>query len=168
MFGGTTAAIRMIAVLIIVAICAAGLWYVTGLRADLAVSQENSKKLEDAVNVQKETIEQQRQDAAAVISATQSISRLIEKQNQDLSTLQDRFNQSSATGQPRNFGATAAEKPEAVQRSINRGSDAAFRCLELASGAEHTAQELAAATPADINRECPELANPNYKPGAAK
>ncbi len=160
--------IKMIAVLIIVLLVLGALWYVTGLRADLAVSQENSKKLEDAVNTQQEVIAQQRQDAAAVISATQAMSRLVEKQNQDLSNLQDRFNQSSATGQPRDFGATAAEKPEAVQRSINRGSDAAFRCLELASGAQHTAQELAAATPADINRECTELANPNYKPGAAK
>jgi hypothetical protein len=160
--------IKMIAVLIIVLLVLGALWYVTGLRADLAVSQENSKKLEDAVNTQKETIAQQRQDAAAVISATQAMSRLVEQQNQDLSNLQDRFNQSSATGKPRDFGVTAAEKPEAVQRAINRGSDAAFRCLELASGAQHTPLELAAATPADINRECTELANPNYKPGATK
>ncbi len=160
--------IKMIAVLIIVLLVLGALWYVTGLRADLAVSQENSKKLEDAVSTQQEVIVQQRKDAEAVISATQAMSRLVEKQNQDLSNLQDRFNQSSATGQPRNFGATAAEKPEAIQRSINRGSDAAFRCLELASGDQPTAQELAAVTPADINRECPELANPNYKPGAVK
>jgi hypothetical protein len=160
--------IKMIAVLIIVLLVLGALWYVTGLRADLAVSQENSKKLEDAVNTQKETIAQQRQDAAAVISATQAMSRLVEKQNQDLSNLQDRFNQSSATGKPRDFGAAAAEKPEAVQRAVNRGSDAAFRCLELASGAEHSPLELAAVTPEAVNRECTELANPNYKPGATK
>jgi len=168
MFGGTTAAIRAIAALIIVAIVALGLYYVSSMRADLAVSEENSKRLEQAVNTQKETIEQQRADAAAVVSANQAMARMIEKQNKEVLDLQDRFNKSSATGKPRNFGATAAENPEAIQRAVNRGSDAAFRCLELASGAEHTPAELAAVTPEAVNRECTELANPNYKPGATK
>jgi hypothetical protein len=162
------AVVKILAKLAVVAIIAGGLYYVTGLRADLAVSEENSKKLEQAVNTQKETIEQQRADAAAVVSANQAMARMIEQQNQAAMELQDRFNKSSATGKPRNFGAAAAENPEAIQRAVNRGSDAAFRCLELASGAEHTPLELAAVTPEAVNRECTELANPNYKPGATK
>lgn len=160
--------VKMLAVLAIVLLVLGALWYVTGLRADLAVSQQNSKKLEEAIDIQQEVIVQQRQDAATISAATQQLSDIAAQQRNELRDLQDRFSKSSATGRPRDFGGIAAEKPEAVQRSINRGSAAAFRCIELASGAEHTAQELAAASPADINRECTELANPNYKSGISK
>ena len=51
---GITAVIRIVAILAIVAIGAGGIWYVTGLRADLAVSQENTKKMEAAVELQKQ------------------------------------------------------------------------------------------------------------------
>ena len=73
--------VKILAALAILLLVLAGLWYVTGLRADLAISQDNAKKLEDAVNTQKETIDQQRADAAAVVEANQAMSRLIEKQN---------------------------------------------------------------------------------------
>ncbi len=36
------------------------------------------------------------------------------------------------------------------------------RCIELASGAEHTEDELKATKKSQINPECPALANPNY------
>ena len=53
---GITAVIRIIAVLAIVVIGAAGFWYISGLRADLAISQENTKKMADAVAVQQQVI----------------------------------------------------------------------------------------------------------------
>jgi uncharacterized phage infection (PIP) family protein YhgE len=162
MLGGTTAAIRAIAALIIVAICAAGLWYVTGLRADLAVSEENSKKLTDAIDQQKAAIEQIQQDQATIRAINNQLNSTVTQQNQEVSDLQRRFTQNAA-GEKRDFGAVAAERPEDVQKSINRASDLVFRCLELATGAAHTPEELAAATPGAINRECPSLANPNYR-----
>jgi hypothetical protein len=53
-------------------------------------------------------------------------------------------------------------EPLTIQKIINRGSANAIRCLELATGAKHTKQELDAVKPSEINRECPSLANPNY------
>jgi hypothetical protein len=38
--------------------------------------------------------------------------------------------------------------------------------LEIASGSPLTEKELAATKPSEINRECPAIANPNYKPAA--
>ena len=55
-------------------------------------------------------------------------------------------------------------RPEVLERAVNRGTANALRCLEIASGAPFTAAELAATKPSEINRECPSIANPNYKP----
>jgi biopolymer transport protein ExbB/TolQ len=163
MFGGTTAAIRMIAVLIIVAICAAGLWYVTGLRADLAISQDNAKKLTDAVEQQQAAMSQMRQEQQQIRDANNQLSTTIQLQNKDLTNLQDRFTQNAA-GEKRDFAKAAAAKPEALERAVNRGTVNALRCLEIASGSPLTAAEKAATKPSEINRECPALANPSYKP----
>ena len=163
MFGGATAAIRMIAVLIIVAICAAGLWYVTGLRADLAISQDNAKKLTDAVEQQEAAISQMRQEQQQIRDANNQLNTTIQLQNKDLTNLQDRFTQNAA-GEKRDFGKTAAARPEALERAVNRGTQNALRCLEIASGSPLTEAEKAASKPSEINRECPAIANPNYKP----
>ncbi len=166
MFGGTTAAIRMIAVLIIVAICAAGLWYVTGLRADLAISEQNSKKLTDAVEQQEAAMAQIRQEQQQIRDANNQLNTTIQLQNKDLTNLQDRFTQNAA-GQKRDFGKTAAARPEALERAVNRGTQNALRCLEIASGSPLTESEKAASKPSEINRECPAIANPNYKPAVS-
>jgi sensor domain CHASE-containing protein len=50
--------IKAIVALVITIVIAGGLWYVTGLRADLAVSQENTRKMTEAVQQQQETIKQ--------------------------------------------------------------------------------------------------------------
>lgn len=163
MFGGTTAAIRMIAVLIIVAICAAGLWYVTGLRADLAISEQNSKKLTDAIEQQEAAVAQMRQEQQQIRDANNQLNTTIQLQNRDLTNLQDRFTQNAA-GEKRDFGRTAAARPEALERAVNRGTVNALRCLEIASGSPLTEAEKAASKPSEINRECPAIANPNYKP----
>ena len=49
MFPINAAVIKAVALLLVVIIVASGLWYVTGLRADLAVSTENAKKLSDGI-----------------------------------------------------------------------------------------------------------------------
>ena len=48
------------------------------------------------------------------------------------------------------------------RRVINKGSAEATRCVELASGAERTEEELKATLKSEINPECPALANPSY------
>ena len=53
---------------------------------------------------------------------------------------------------------------EVIERITNKGSDAAARCIEIASGAELTEQEINATKKSEINRECPSIANPNYVP----
>jgi len=84
---------------------------------------------------------------------------LINTFKQDLDDLDKRFNKKS-----RDIGKLAIEKPKPIERIINKGAKNATRCLELASGAEHTDKELKAIKKSEINPECPSLANPNYVP----
>ena len=79
-----------------------------------------------------------------------------------ISTLDDldkRFNKGK-----RDVGKLAIDRTKAVERIINKGSANAARCVELASGSEHTEEEIKATKRSEINPECPSLANPNYVP----
>jgi TolA-binding protein len=158
--------IKIVAALIIVLVVAAGLWYVTGLRANLAISEENTRKMTEAVQQQQEVIEQIRVDQQKIKELNSELNTTIRLQNKDVENLKDRFNQ-SASGEKRDFGRTASAKPSAVERAVNRGTQNALRCLEIASGAPLTEAEKNATKPSEINRECPSLANPNYKPAVS-
>jgi hypothetical protein len=160
--GGT---IRMIATVVIVVIVAAGLWVISGLRADLAVSQENTRKMEQAVETQQALIARMQADQAEIRAINSELGRVIRDQDRDLDNLRDRFDR-TATGERRDFGAAAAAKPASLERAVNRGTVNAMRCLEIASGAPLTETEKNATKPSEINRECPALANPNYRAAA--
>jgi uncharacterized protein HemX len=162
LFGGG-AVIKVVAILIIVLVFAGGFYYISGLRADLAVSELNNQKLQEGIEAQQALMEQMRADVAQIQTINQDLAKEADRQRQEVAQLQNRFSV-NAKGEARDFGALAAEKPELVERAVNRGTARALRCLELASGAPHTEQELKATTSSEINRECPTLANPNYKP----
>jgi len=157
------AIIRLTLILVIVVIGASGLWYVTGLRADLAVSQENARRMTEAVAQQQAAIIQMQKEQAQIRELNNQLTTQIALQNRDVEHLRDRF-QRDAAGNPRSLGATAAARPEALERAVNRGTVNALRCLEIASGSPLTDVERAATKPSEINKECPSIANPNYKP----
>jgi TolA-binding protein len=160
LFGGG-AAIKVVATLAIVVIVAGGLWYVTGLRADLAVSEMNNKTLKDGIEQQQRLIEQMQRDVAQIQEINSSLAQEADRQRAEVRDLVDRFNV-NARGESRDFGAIAAARPGVVERLVNRGTANAMRCLAIASGAPHTEAELAAKTSSEVNRECPSLANPNF------
>ena len=80
-----------------------------------------------------------------------------------MQALKDRFN-TSANGSSRDLGDLAIAKPVLIERAVNNGTKNALRCVEIASGAPLTEQEKNATKADEINKECPSLANPNYKP----
>jgi len=147
--------IKLVLYLAIAIIIAAGAWYVTGLRADLAISESNNQKLQDATKAQGELIEQMQKDIGQIQETNKQLAEQNEKQKQDVATLSSKFSK-------RDFGALASEKPAVVEKLINRGTANVMRCLELASGAPLNEKELNAKTPTEANRECPSLINPSY------
>ena len=164
---GVGAALKAIVALVIVLVVAGGFWYVTGLRADLAVSQENARKMTEAVEKQQEAIAQMQAEQQKIKELNNELNTTIKLQNKDMENLKDRFT-TSANGEKRDFGKAAAKKPASLERAVNRGTVNALRCLEIASGAPLTEAEKNATKPSEINRECPSLANPNYKPAVSQ
>ena len=163
---GVGGALKAIVALVIVLVIAGGFWYVTGLRADLAVSQENARKMTEAVEKQQEAIAQMQAEQQKIKELNNELNTTIKLQNKDMENLKDRFT-TSANGEKRDFGKAAAKKPASLERAVNRGTVNALRCLEIASGAPLTEAEKNATKPSEINRECPSLANPNYKPAVS-
>jgi len=159
---GISASIKAIATLIVILVLASGAWYVMNLKADLAVSEINNRTLQDGIREQQDLMARMQQDIRTIQETNQRLHTLNEEQRREVDALSKKFSQ-DAKGQPRDFGALAAEKPELVERLVNRGTKNAMRCLEIASGAPRTEAELAAKTSAEINKECPAIANPNYK-----
>jgi TolA-binding protein len=162
---GVGGAIKAIVALVIVLIVAVSGYFLINLKADLAIAQENSKKLEEGVRLQQEAMAQMKADQEKIRELNNELNTTIKLQNKDMENLKDRFS-TNAAGDKRDFGKTAAAKPTSLERAVNRGTVNALRCLEIASGAPLTEAEKNATKPSEINRECPSLANPNYKPAA--
>ena len=133
--------------------------YVMKLRSDNAILKANQIKLESAVAEQQQLITQQKEDFKEIMAANKKMNELVGALKKDLDDLDKRFNKNN-----RDFGKLALEKTNAIERIINKGSEAAARCIEIASGAELTEQEINATKKSEINRECPSIANPNYVP----
>ena len=151
--------IKMIfTVLLIAGIAGAGM-YVMKLRSDNAILKANQSKLESAITEQNKVLEQQKEDFTAILESNKKLNVLINTFKKDLQDLDKRF-----TKKNRDIGKLAIERTEAIERIINNGGKNAARCIELASGAEHTPEELKATKKSEINPECPALANPNYVP----
>lgn len=154
----------LIKVAIIAAVLLVGMYALNSLmdlKADLAVSAENAKKLEKGIEDQKATIKQLQDDQKKILEINAGLNTQVQLQNKDLSNLQDKFKQDSK-GNTRNFGDVAAKNPAKIEQAVNRGTANATRCLEIASGSPLTDKELKATQRSEINPECPSIANPNY------
>ena len=136
-----------------------GYLYVNKLQKDNAVLKTNQIKLETAVEEQNKVLEQQKADFTAILESNKKLNVLINTFKKDLQDLDKRF-----TKKNRDIGKLAIDRTKAIERIINKGGKNAARCIELASGAEHTEAELKATLKSEINPECPTLANPNYVP----
>jgi len=163
---GIAPMIRAVALLATVITLAAGGYYIMNLKANLAISESNNAQLKAGIEEQQALMERMQADIKSIQETNQRLSESAAQYRADVDALSRKFSQDSK-GTPRDFGQFAAGKPELVERLVNRGTKNAMRCLELASGAPHTPQELAATTSSEINKECPAIANPNYR-GAVK
>ena len=143
---------------IIAGIAGAGM-YVMKLRSDNAILKANQVALEQSVSSQKKLLEKQKADFQDILESNRQLNKLINTLKKDMEALDKRF-----TKGKRDVGKIAVEKPKVLERIINKGADNAARCIELATGAEHTEKELKATKKSEINPDCPDLANPSYIP----
>tara|TARA_A100001388_G_scaffold277540_1_gene269351 strand:- start:7778 stop:8251 length:474 start_codon:yes stop_codon:yes gene_type:complete len=148
----------IITIMLILGVAGAGV-YVMKLRADNATLKANQIELEKGIEEQAKVLEQAKKDFQAIMESNKKLNDLVQTFKKDLQDLDKRF-----TKKNRDIGKLAIERTKAIERIINKGSNNAKRCVELASGAEHTEEELKATKKSEINPECPALANPNYVP----
>jgi peptidoglycan hydrolase CwlO-like protein len=148
----------MFMAILISAVAGAGV-YVVKLRADNATLKANQLQLEQGIEEQKKLLEQQEKDFNAIMESNKKLNVMIQTFKKDLDELDKRFNKKK-----RDIGKLAIERSKSVERVINKGSTEAKRCVELASGAERTEEELKATRKSEINTMCPSLANPNFVP----
>ena len=125
-------------------------WYVANLQSDLAKSQENVRTLKGSVQEQVELIDQMQKDQKEIMAARDDMQEMVNRQRKEIDSLRSRFTE-SADGSKRDFGMIAVEKPNLVENIINKGSSEAIRCLELASGASPTQEEIDENTLSDCN-----------------
>jgi len=149
--------IKMVMTLIMVMGLAGAGVYVMKLRADNATLKANQLKLETAVAEQTKVLEQQKKDFDAIMESNKKLNVLVNTFKKDLNDLDKRF-----TKKNRDIGKLSIKRTDSMERIINKGGKNAARCIELASGAEHTEEELKATLKSQINPECPALANPNF------
>lgn len=154
---GVGNAIKAIAVIIVVVVVAGGFWYISNLKANLAVSKLNEEKLQGAIETQQEVIESMKRDLAHIQEVNKELSNKVDAAKRDADALAEKFNK-------RDFGTISAAKPKVAEKLVNRGTAAVARCFEIASGAPLTEEEKNATKVSEINRECPSIANPNYTP----
>lgn len=145
--------IKVILISLVMGAVIASAWYVIGLRAELEVSKQSEKNLQESVSEQKTVIKQIQADQETVSSLRSEIDNIMRNQEQELSDLRDTL-EFSADGTQRNFGRLALARPGLIQKIITRASNDAIRCVEIASGAPLTEAEQNGQFD---NSECPTI-----------
>lgn len=126
------------------------------LTTENATLVANNAQLEQAITDQRETIASLEEDFRLQGEILVSTNEGFQAARDQVNDLRDRLGRHE-------LGFLAANRPGLVEGVVNNASDNIARCFEIASGAPLTAAEENATRPSEINRECPELANPNYR-----
>lgn len=141
----------------------AGYSYVSGLQSEVsrlttsnATLTANIAQLTQAISEQQDTISSLQNDIESQARIFQETNSKFERSRQQVDKLRERLGKHE-------LGYLAANKPGLVENIINNATDNIGRCFEIASGALLTEAERNATLPSQINRECPDLANPNYR-----
>ena len=149
--------------LIIMTIMTAGFyWYYTDTQKRIAILYENNAKLDTMVQIQELAIEQYNKDIKAVLAQKFFVEREFANSRKAIEKLRKKFNKVSKLLGARDIGKLGAAKPAQIERIINKGTKEVLRCFEIASGAKLTENEENAIKPSQINKACPDLANPQH------
>ena len=145
--------VKLVAIGVILSLVFGAYWYVSSLQEDLAIAEENNRKLTLAVEAQQETIKNIRNDIGQIQSVNREMIALANQQQEEIEALSNKFN-TSANGEQRDFGEISIAKPGLVEKLINKGTTSALRCLEIASGSPLTESEKKSN---ELKKECPDI-----------
>ena len=106
-------------------------YYYKDTQARIATLTENSAKLEQAANTQKETIDTLVADAAKFRELNKELNIKLDAANNYKNTLIDKLRK-------HNLAKLSLKKPGLVEKKINRGTKKLFESFEKLSGADPT------------------------------
>jgi len=148
--------------LIALAGMAGGLAYVKNLQSQNEILRLNQEKLEGAIELQQELVEQQLADIQSIQEINTQLNETNDVINRQLKLNEEKFNKLNASGSQRDIGDLAVNRPANIEFILNKRLRQQNRCIELEQGAPRTEEEVEATRKSQTNQECPELANPNY------
>lgn len=156
--------LKLVGIMIIIMGVVGGIfyWYYTDTQEKMAILHENNAKLETAMQTQKQAIDQYQADIKIVTASKLEVEQQFAKSRKSVEDLKNKFNKVSKLLGARDLGKMGAAKPKSIQRIVNRGSKDVLRCFEIASGKPLTEKEKDAIKPSQVNKQCPNLANPNH------
>jgi len=154
-------------VMAVVVAMMAGAFYLYYKDSQATIADLTAKNAAQAIQIEQDVLikKQFKEDAQrqVIINATTNLQfAQSRKQVDELRAVLKKKN--NITGKTRDIGKLAIHRPDTLGKIFTKGTTDAMRCVELASGAEHTADELAAERRSQINAHCTSLANPNYLP----
>jgi hypothetical protein len=125
-------------------------WYYANSQDTIKTLNENNARLETAIAINEQTIEQLQNDYSRIQEITNETNRLLAETRIQNRQLVDRLAR-------HDLGALAEQRPGLVQPRINNATANALRCFELLTGAPLTDQERNATNAREFNSECPWL-----------
>lgn len=154
--------IKLILMLIALVGMAGGFAYVKNLQSQNEILRLNQEKLEGAIELQQELVEQQLADIQSIQEINTQLNETNDVINRQLKLNEEKFNKLNASGSQRDIGDLAVNRPANIEFILNKRLRQQNRCIELEQGAPRTEEEVEATRKSQTNQECPELANPNY------
>ena len=123
----------------------------------IKIYAENAARAETVAQANQAALEQTQADLIAVREQFNEVSRKFAVAESRVEALEEKLTEHE-------LDFLAASKPGLVENIIDKASNNVLRCLEIASGSPLTEDEINATKRSEINSECPDLANPNYRP----
>ena len=135
-----------------------GAWkYYTYTQDQIRIYAQNAAVAEQAAQTNLETLERTQRDLAQVREQFTEVSGKFAVAERRVRSLEDKLARHE-------LDVLALSKPKLVEKILDSGTQDVLRCLEIASGAPLTEEEINATSKSKSNQACPDIANPNYRP----
>ena len=135
-----------------------GAWkYYTYTQNQIRIFAENAAVAKQAQAQTQAALAQTQQDLAQVREQFNVVNDKFNAAEQRVDNLERKLSESD-------INYLASQRPGLVEKVIDKATVNVLRCLEIASGSPLTEEEINATKRSQINGECPDIANPNYRP----
>lgn len=142
----------------VVAAGAFGLWkYYEYTQNQIRIFAENAAVAKQAQAQTQSALEQTQRDLVEVRNQFTIVNTKFNQASQRVDNLERKLSEND-------INYLASRRPGLVENVVDKATVNVLRCLEIVSGSPLTEDEINATKPSKINSECPDIANPNYRP----